>query len=355
MGGIAAEKIIQICTAAAAAPSGDNSQPWRFVFRAPATIEFHAVFEKDNALLNIDQSGTLIALGAAIQNAELEAKSLGFAPELAYSDSGSLVAMMTLREGGSLSQEERPLREAIPFRHSNRKSYKNVPLTDGDRTAIIRAAGVSPEVALSLIEKKEMMRPVSRALTTMEQVALQNKALHELFFESIFWSKKQNDAGESGLYIYTLELPPPARLLFKILKYWPVAHALARIGFPKLVAQINAAQNATASAFGVLSLTKFDRRGYVEAGRMLERVWLSAAARGMSLQIVTGMLFLARTIERGEASVFSATESSTVQRAYAQAKEMLGIDEPFLMFRVGYASAPTAVSFRRKPEISGVN
>ena len=118
------EKITKILTAAIAAPSGDNSQPWRFVFREPNILEFYAIPENDNALLNIDSSGTLIALGAAIQNAELEAKALGFNPEIRYGREGSLVATFTLDKEGKLSEIERTLQQTIPLRHTNRKAYK---------------------------------------------------------------------------------------------------------------------------------------------------------------------------------------------------------------------------------------
>jgi hypothetical protein len=348
------EKIRKILAAAVAAPSGDNSQPWHFAFRAPDLIEFYAMPEKDNALLNIDESGTGIALGAAIQNAELEAKALGFTPEVRFGGRAPLVATLALRERGHFSESEQILERAIPFRHTNRKAYKSAPLASEDRQALLGAVGETDGVSFALLEDKESMALVARALTTMEEVALQNKSLHKLFFESIFWSKKQNAAGEPGLYIKTLELPPPAQLLFKVLRYWPVANVLAKIGFPKVVAATNAKQNASASAFGIITIGQFDRTHYMEAGRLLERVWLTAAARDMSLQIVTGLLFLARTVARGNSSSFSADERALVKSAYARIQEQMnGSNEPFLMFRIGYAEAPSAVSFRKPPVVTG--
>lgn len=348
------EKVVKICAAAVAAPSGDNSQPWRFVFRAPDVLEFHAIPEKDNVLLNVDESGTLIALGAAIQNAELEAKALGFNPEVQYDGENSLIATFILHKGGILSDEEKNLHQAILLRHSNRKEYKKISLAGEDREYLLRAAGKVPGISFSLVEEQESKNLISRALTTMEEIALKNKSLHNLFFESIFWSKERNAAGESGLYIHTLELPPPARLLFKILQYWPVANLLAQIGLPKMVAEINAKQNASASALGVLALDKFNRASYVEAGRLLERVWLAATSCGMSLQIVTGLLFLSRAVERGTSSAFSIEEYASVREAYTRIQKGLKLDKPFLMFRVGYAPSPSAVSFRRAPIITGI-
>jgi hypothetical protein len=347
------EHIKRIVRAATQAPSGDNSQPWRFTFRAPNTLEIRALPEKDNALFNIDDSGTLIALGAAIQNAELEAKSSGFMPEVRYGGEGTLTATLVLQNGGELSEMERSLQQAIPLRHTNRKAYKKTPLTADDRHALLDAVGKGTGVSLAFIEAAELMARVSRALTTMEEIALKNKLLHGLFFGSIFWSKEHNHKGVSGLYIKTLELPPPARLLFKALRHWSVASFLARVGFPRKIAEMNAEQNASASAFGVITVDRFDRTKYVEAGRLLERVWLAATARGMSLQIVTGILFLARTLEHDASAPFSAAERMWVREAYYRIQGNLeGSKEPLLIFRVGYGTPPSAVSFRKAPSIN---
>ncbi len=344
--------IERIASAATRAPSGDNSQPWRFIFRAPNTLEIKALPEKDNALFNIDDSGTLIAFGAAIQNAELEAKMSGFTPEIHYGGEDMLTAALVLQKGGELSGIERSLQKAIPLRHSNRKAYKKVPITTDDRQALLDAAGKAEGIFLIFIEAVESMARISRALTTMEEIALKNKPLHKLFFESILWSRERNNEGEPGLYIKTLELPPPPQLLFKALRHWPVANFLAQIGFPRMIAEMNAKQNASASAFGVITIDQFDRAKYIEAGRLLERVWLAAAARGMSFQIVTGILFLARTLEHDSSVPFSIVERASVREAYSQIHENLkGSGEPLLIFRVGYGATPSAVSFRRVPII----
>ena len=354
MDGVSREDVVRICTAATAAPSGDNSQPWRFVFLSPDKIAFHAVSGVDNALLNVDESGTLIALGAAVQNAELEAKALGFDPVSNFHEEGPMVATLTLRKGGSLSESEQRLQQAIPSRHTNRKNYDHTSLKEIDRQSLVEVVRGSSEVTLDLIEDRNDIDIIARALTTMEEIALGNKSLHTLFFKSIFWSKKDNLSGKSGLYIKTLELPIQAQLFFKGLRYWTVAKILAHFKFPKVVAETNAKQNATASAIGVIIISQMDRRHYLEAGRVLERVWLAATAEGLSFQIVTGLLFLARSVEKGGEEVFSIEERKMIREAHARIREVLGNKEAFITFRVGYGSAPSAISYRRPPHIENI-
>ena len=353
MDGAEREKITKILTAAAAAPSGDNSQPWRFVVKG-RTIEFHYIPERDHPILNYEEGGTLIALGAAIQNAELEARAERYAPQTEYRESGSCVAVMTLNEGGSLDEDSASLQRAIRARHSNRKAYTKAPLSPEVRLALLSASQEEDTgLKLSLVESIDTMRILSRALTTMEETALGNKNLHEFFFSEILWSAEENRAGKQGLYLKTLELPPPAQAMLRLLKRWGFARPLAAIGFPKMVAQTNAKQNASASAFGVITAKWSRRATYLDVGKMMERLWLRATAQGLSMQIVTGITFLARSLQTPEvARLFSPQEQERIIAAHAIIKKNVDdTREPILIFRIGTGESPTEVSYRRPPEI----
>lgn len=351
------EKITKILTAAAAAPSGDNSQPWRFVVRGKS-IEFHYMPERDNAILNYEEGGTLIALGAAIQNAELEALAQGYVPHTTFHESGTCVATVEFKEGGQLDNISASLQAAILKRHSNRRTYKKVPLPQEVKSDILDPSiSESAGLELSLVESREVMKGISRALTVMEETALGNESLHELFFGDILWSAEENRAGKQGLYIKTLELPPLAQMMFRLLKHWSFARLLAKIGFPQMVAKTNAEQNASASAFGVITATKTNRATYLEVGKMMERIWLTATAQGLSMQIVTGITFLARSLSNPEvARLFSPSEQERITTAHAIIKKSVDENrEPILIFRIGMSDGPTDVSYRREPEIVFAN
>lgn len=345
--------ITKIITAATAAPSGDNSQPWNFVVRGN-TVEFHYLPEKDNNILNYENGGTLIAIGAAIKNAELEAASLGYCSSIDYLQEGPCVATMTFKKGGHLENGDSFLQENIFKRHSNRRAYLNIPLESSIRSDILEFFSSNKyNIDAKLIESKESIKEISRALTTMEEIALGNQKLHELFFKGILWSKNENDEGNPGMYIKTLELPPPAQVLFRFLKYWNFARVLASIGFPKFVAFTNAKQNASASAFGIVTAEHTDRNTYLNIGRFIEHVWLLATAQGLSFQVVTGALFLARSMsDKKSNDIFSKYEKKRARASYDIIKKHVAKKSPIFAFRIGVSRAPTEISHRSKPDIS---
>jgi hypothetical protein len=198
------------------------------------------------------------------------------------------------------------------------------------------------------------MELFARNLTVMEEVALMNKTLHALFFANIFWSNKKQEKGEPGLHGKTLELPPPAQALFRVLRYWPIASVLAHAGFPRFVAETNAKQNASSAAFGAILSPALTIEIYISTGRLLERIWLLATSVGLSFQIVSGILFLARRVELGEnTSALSIAEQKVVRDADASIRQILGTKDkhPVITFRIGYGKPATLRSARMKPQI----
>ena len=349
--------IKEIITAAAAAPSGDNSQPWEFTYRAPNQIEFHFIAGVDNELLNIDNSGTLIALGAAIENAVITARSLGYSVFIKEAEDTHIATLTIKKSSSEASILDTELSKAILQRHSNRKPYIKEQLKAEDRNALIVAASEnSQDILCTLVEDSDLLHALGRDMTVMEEIALSNEHLHKFFFSGIFWPHSHNEEGQPGLYIKTLELPPPAQLLFRGLRHWSFAKTLGKVGFPKQVAEMNAKQNASASGYIFINVKEFNRASYIQAGRILERIWLTATKQGMSAQIVTGILFLARRIERGDKNeLFSDEHQEKALRAYTNMKKVAQEGyEPLLALRIGYADPATSRSKRKAPKINTV-
>src|SRR3989338_7157800 len=63
------------------APSGDNSQPWRFYIRGNS-IDIFNLPEKDNPYYNFRQNGSLVAHGGLIENIIIASSSMGVGPDI---------------------------------------------------------------------------------------------------------------------------------------------------------------------------------------------------------------------------------------------------------------------------------
>jgi hypothetical protein len=178
--------------------------------------------------------------------------------------------------------------------------------------------------------------------------------LRKLFVSDILWTDTDNRSGKQGLYIKTMELPPPARFLLRHITHPVVAKVANAIGFANIARLTNTQLYASAPAMGLITITEETPAAYIAAGRAFERVWLAAAGRGLAFHPVTGILFLARSVEQGSAEGLLPQHFDRIRKANADIKKQFGAganDIPAMLFRTGYAAPATARSFRRAPDI----
>jgi hypothetical protein len=186
----------------------------------------------------------------------------------------------------------------------------------------------------------------------MERVALETKSIHRLFFSSIIWSQSESINGQMGLPLKTTELPLPVRLLFRIIKHWPVAKFMNRIGLSRIAAKADAVTYASSPVMGLISVKENSPRSYVDAGRLMQRVWLMATEQKLSFHPVTGILFLGQRVQNNDTSVFHSHHIHLIKDAYNDIKKSFLVThgEPAILFRLGFANKPSARTTRKKPE-----
>lgn len=346
------EDIKKILDLAVLAPSGENCQPWRFEVRGNE-IKIFLVPEKDQSLYNFEQKGSLVAIGALIENTLIASSHLGYTAELTLypeGESRDLIAQFFLIKS---QPKDEPLYPFIPRRVTNRKVYKPVSLTPLERAELLRQAMAINGVELRFIENQEKKQELAGALSVNECLIFQNKHLHHFFFTHLNWTKEEDEKKRIGFYIKTLELAPAQINALKLFKRWPLLRLFNLLGVSKAIAGENAKVYASASAFGLIVTPGNSRLNLVDAGRAVERIWLTAAKLGLSLQPITGILFFHQRISAGDINQFSSSEVKMVEEAYVKIASLFGVSKgtaPFL-FRVGRADPPSARSARLPAQV----
>ncbi len=347
------ERIHDILALAVTAPSGDNSQPWWFHIEGDA-LEVHLYPDRDNAILNYRLSGSYIAMGALIENIVILSGEHGLAPSVdLFPDSRDehLVARVTF---SPTEPRADPLSRSVPLRTTNRKPHKRSAVAGDAVEAIVRSGDTIAEGRIRVVTDTARIAAVGKASSVMERIALETPAIHRLFFESLVWDEEEETRRGVGLPLATTELPPPIRLLFRVIRNWKVANALNRIGLSRIAAGGNGKVYASSGAIGVVTTTGFDKNACVGSGRIFERAWLTATDRGLAFQPVTGLLFLAKRVREGKTEVFLPEHIPMIERAYAIVLDAFSIEdgeEPIMLFRLGHADPPSARTKRKAPEI----
>lgn len=341
-----------ILKAAVQAPSGHNYQPWKFEIR-DNTILFHNAPENDTTVYNYKQRGSMVAHGAALENALITAETLGYSSLVEVLPEGSdTVLKLTLAKGQGTGRAS--LVTQIDKRTTNRKPYKKTLEQNKLQELAVLPEDIQSFARVSFLTEKTDIESVANAWSVNDWLIFNAQVVHDALFPHLVWNAEEEATKKSGLFIDTFELPPPVRGMFNILKYPVVARTFGAIGFGSVAAKQNV-ENVYASvgAIGVITVPNLAKENLVHAGRALEQVWLKAGSLGLSLQPIMGAYYLALRAEE-DASLQLTSEQ---KMKLAEAKKVLtsafknisGV--PAVFFRIGEGDSPSAFSSKKSPHI----
>ena len=346
------EVIKKILDFAIWAPSGDNSQPWRFTVCKDA-IKVIYVPNQDNPFYNFKRNASHIACGCLIENISIASSQLGYASKIKLfpnNSSQDVVAEITLEKASIILD---PLFEFIKTRHTNRKPYKKERLNNSHKNQILNVAQEIGNGNVLIAEDQEEIKNMSFAASTNEIIVLENKELHDAFFSEIIWNEEENINKKVGLYLKTLELKPPQRIGFKLYKSWFFARIFNRLGMSRFIANEDAKIYCNSSAIGVVTVNGFEPEDYILAGRIIQRIWLKTTQLGLSLQPITGLIFLMRKIQGGDRWNLSKTHIEAIENSYKIIERIFEASGKNIatMFRIGVGDTASARCLRKPPEI----
>lgn len=345
------EHIETILRTGVQAPSGDNAQPWRFEVRSDV-IDLYLVPGKDYSPYNFRERGSFFANGAVIENVVVAASGRGYAAKVALFPTGDKthVARITLSAGKGPADS---LAVHIERRATNRKPYQSGPLSSEHKEALLAAARGMAGGTLTLVEDPKAVARFAKVVSLSDRLIFEEKMIHDAIFYAIRWTEQEEEE-RKGLYVKTMELPPPARALFRMLRSWPVLRVMNVIGISRFIAMQSAKGYAASSAIGMVTIPNDANTNFVEAGRLFERLWLTATKLGVSIQPVTALAYLDQKFIAGEADDLTPDHGMQVHIAQKVIAGLFGnpAGTVAMMFRMGYGDAPSARSKKAEPAIT---
>ena len=265
------------------APSGENTQPWRWQIQGDR-IDLFDIHSADRSLYNSGNRGSFVAHGAVIENLCAAASAFGFSPRVEIDGAGTHSDhIATVILGAQGDRPSMDLAQAIRERVTNRFPYENRPLVAAERAALLESDG-SAVTGQFLVEREADRARLARAGCASELVLFSHEHLHRSFFDHIRWT----DAEGIRAYRHACRVAWPGG---KASAGVPIVQPLARHAFvavlPALIAKQNARVYATGSAIGVLSVRATERNELIAAGRRFEH--LLRPHGGLSFQPLSGI------------------------------------------------------------------
>mgnify|MGYP001578784889 CR=1 FL=1 len=240
----------------------------------------------------------------------------------------------------------------IEERTTNRKPYRIVPLRHEHRAALLATSKELQKGDVRFVEETSAVKELAKIFTLNERLVLENFYMHQSLFPHILWNKKEDGEKKLGLYLKTLELPFPGRMMFRFLKHWQVAKIVSKLGMPKMVMAQNQKLYSASSAIGLISIDSNSQENFLCAGRLMQRVWLKATKMGMSIQPVAGLLYLGQRILSGDQQYFTAEQINFIEDGYMRLAKIFDVNPETMMmtFRIGYDEQPSARAQKVPPQ-----
>lgn len=343
------DSIVRWLNRAVHAPSGDNSQPWRFKIDGNVVTMFN-IPSADATPFNFRQHGSFLAHGAVIENLSLIAHEEGYEARVhLLPDEANATARITFVPG---RKSPSPLAKAIEDRATNRKLYKKTPLQEGHRKELVDSVAGAQGIGLRFVTDTNAIATLARAISTNERLIIENRAVHDFIFGVIRWTRDE-ECAKPGLYLRTMELPPPVQFIFRhVLRHWFFANLLGSLGLSRIVASQSAQVYSSSSAIGAIILTGESDADFIAAGRAFQRLWLTATSLNMRLHPVTALPYLMQRLNAGEADMFSEKHQALIRYANKEIGNAFDLPDNkhiAMLFRIGYGEEPTAKSAKSPP------
>lgn len=267
------------------APSGDNTQPWRFEIVDDHRLVVHGFDTREWCIYDYNGHPSHIAQGALLESIAIAATGHGLSASIARrEDSPDNKPLFDVRLVPLEKPEPDPLLPYIQLRSVQRRSMSTRPLAGGEKRALEEAVGAEYHVVWleSFFERWRAARLMflngKLRLTLPEAYEVHKKVIER---GARFSSDRIPDQAV-GLD------PMTTRLMNWVMQSWPRVSFfntfLAGTIVPRLELDL-LPSIACGAHFVILRGNKADHiDDYVDSGRALQRFWLRATSLGLQIQ-----------------------------------------------------------------------
>lgn len=340
-----------ILGAGIAAPSADNSQPWRFAWSGDE-LELHIDAGRSGGVSDTRYVLSDLAAGACLENMIIHARSLGYAADVETfprEDDALWFARIRWRHDPEGDQPD-PLTGAIEQRHTDRSFPWRGPITTETQARLNAQVQLIPGQRLYWPPTPHERKAALRVIRQAETLRFSSPMLHAELFSSVRFGAGWRSACEEGLAAATLAVEPPMRPIFQALRRPALMSMFNRVGAASGLGWRSAWLPIRLSpGLCLLVIPSSGRSDVLAGGRALQRVWLQATLDGLSVQpyAAAGVLGL------GFVPIEPAF-SQQLSRLRSALRELCGSGHGLVFLRLGYArSAPHIRSGRRTSETFG--
>lgn len=345
---IPAGVLYQILDLARWAPSGDNTQCWRFEVVSENHFVVHGFDTREHCVYDLDGHPSQISLGALFETVAIAASAHGLRADVTRRHASQEARPefdVHLAPDAAITPS--PLLGAIKIRTVQRRPMSTRPLSAADKAALEACLG--DQYAVTWLEGFQTKLKTASLMFNNARLRLTMPEAFETHRKVIHWGVRHSPDRVPdkalGVDAGTLKLMKWAMVSWKRMS---TINTLMGTWAPRL--QMDLVPGLACAAHFVLKAKKQPASidDYVEAGRAVQRFWLTLTARGLYMQPEMTPLIFSKYVRDARAFTGTARLHAPARRLQAQAHQLLftGAHFPVYMGRLGSGKAPAARSER---------
>ena len=286
------------------APSGDNTQPWRFEVIDERHLIVHAFDTRDHCVYDLDGHPSQIALGALLETLAIAASAHGLRAEFSRRpDSPDTHPEHSVELIPDSQLPPDPLLLHIKHRSVQRRPMRITPLTEAQKQALQIAVGKS--YAVRWFEGGSQRWQLAKLMYDNAKLRLTLPEAYTVHRDIIEWQARYSEDKVPdqalGLDKMTLKLMRWVMASWQRVDFFNAylaGHLVPRIEMDLLPGLFCAAHFALLAHKAPETIDD-----YVAVGRAVQRFWLTATSLGLQLQPEMTPLIFGRYVREGR--VFS--------------------------------------------------
>lgn len=346
-----ADAVYQILDLARWAPSGDNTQPWRFEVRSSRHVVVHGFDTRDHCVYDLDGHPSQIALGALIETAAIAASAHHWRLDSQLRTDSSperLIFDWHFSEDPTIKPD--PLCACIQSRSVQRRPLRTQALSADEKSAL--SAACAPGFDLLWLEGFSARLQTAQLMFHSAKIRLTSPEAYEVHRDIIDWRQQFSTDKVPEQALGTD--PMTTRLMEFVMGSWERVQFfnrfLAGTWAPRI--QLDWLPSLMCGAhFALLAKAPAQSPAdYVQAGRAMQRVWLTATRLGLQMQPeVTPLVFTRYAREQRRFSRVPQLMEQAEQ-VRLNLEQLIGKDasqRSVFMGRLGHGTPPRSRSLRR--------
>jgi molybdopterin/thiamine biosynthesis adenylyltransferase len=348
------EEVQLLIEAASLAPSGGNSQPWKWMLHHKTLYLINPI-TSEHSILGYDNKALYLAHGAAIENLRVKAASMyieiivNFQPFLIHHK--NIIASINFKRINTPNKLA-GLSSAIGLRMTNRKNEKGLPIHSETLNEIKKYAG-DYNSSLDFVTDDSSLQSIAKVLGEIERIRLLDPMGHKDFVEEIRWSDKEALQKKDGIELDSIDLSISERAGFFVSKEPSVINLINQWDKGGAFSKLTTKTVESALAIGILRMPDWSAESFFYGGQILERIWLIANQLGLSFQPTAASVFIRHRWLDGEGIGLDPKTIARLTQLAPMYDAALNLDDTrkeVFIFRLNRAVAETKRSIRKPLE-----